>query len=67
MGDDSGPPDETPAHEITLDGFWMDRTEVTNAQFKEFTDATGYVTVAERHAAARGFRRQSAGRAGHSR
>ena len=48
MGDDAGPPDERPAHSVTLDGFWMDRTEVTNAQFKAFVDATGYVTVAER-------------------
>ena len=48
MGDDDGPPDESPAHSVTLDGFWMDRTEVTNAQFKAFVDATHYVTVAER-------------------
>jgi formylglycine-generating enzyme required for sulfatase activity len=48
MGDDDGPPDEGPPHAVTLDGFWMDRTEVTNAQFKAFTDATHYVTVAER-------------------
>ncbi len=48
MGDDSsGKPDEKPAHDVELDGFWMDRTEVTNGQFKAFTDATGYVTVAE--------------------
>ena len=43
-----GTPDESPAHSVTLDGFWMDRTEVTNAQFKTFVDATHYVTVAER-------------------
>jgi sulfatase modifying factor 1 len=48
MGDDEGTPDESPAHSVTLDGFWMDRTEVTNAQFKKFVDATHYVTVAER-------------------
>jgi formylglycine-generating enzyme len=48
MGDDQGPPDERPAHVVTLDGFWMDRTEVTNAEFKKFADATGYVTIAER-------------------
>lgn len=41
-------PDETPAHRVTLDGFWMDETEVTNTQFKEFVDATGYITVAEK-------------------
>ncbi len=36
MGDDQGTPDERPAHSVTIDGFWMDRTEVTNAQFKKF-------------------------------
>lgn len=41
-------PDEYPAHEVELDGFWIDATEVTNRQFKEFVDATGYVTFAER-------------------
>ncbi len=48
LGDDAGPPDERPAHPVTVDGFWMDRTEVTNAAFKKFVDATGYVTIAER-------------------
>ncbi len=37
-----------PVHEVTLDGFWLDRTEVTNRQFARFVAATGYVTVAER-------------------
>jgi formylglycine-generating enzyme len=41
-------PDEYPAHEVEVDGFWMDETEVSNRQFKEFVDATGYVTFAER-------------------
>ncbi len=40
--------DERPKHRVRVDGFWMDVTEVTNAQFAEFVDATGYVTVAER-------------------
>ncbi|MGC1275639.1 MAG: formylglycine-generating enzyme family protein [Planctomycetaceae bacterium] len=40
--------DEAPVHDVTLDGFWMDATEVTNRQFQEFVDATGYVTTAER-------------------
>lgn len=39
---------EGPAHPVTLDGFFMDIQEVTNAQYKEFVDATGYITVAER-------------------
>jgi len=41
-------PDALPAHRVTVDGFWMDRTPVTNAEFQRFVDATGYVTVAER-------------------
>ena len=41
-------PDESPKHHVRVDGFWMDVTEVTNAQFRAFVDATGYRTVAER-------------------
>lgn len=41
-------PDEAPIHRVRVDGFWMDATEVTNAQFEAFVKATGYVTVAER-------------------
>lgn len=40
-------PDEFPPHAVELDGFWMDRTEVTNRQFQSFVEATGYVTLAE--------------------
>lgn len=39
---------EKPAIDVMVDGFFMDATEVTNAQFSEFVEATGYVTVAER-------------------
>ena len=39
---------EKPNHEVAVDGFFMDKTEVTNTDFKEFVKATGYVTVAER-------------------
>ena len=39
---------EGPAYEVRVDGFWMDETEVTNAQWREFVDDTGYKTVAER-------------------
>ncbi len=35
------------AHDVTLDAFWMDQTEVTNAQFAQFVEETGYVTSAE--------------------
>lgn len=41
-------PDEFPAHRVRVDGYWMDETEVTNAQFRAFVDATGYVTTAEK-------------------
>jgi formylglycine-generating enzyme required for sulfatase activity len=39
---------EQPAHKVAVQGFWMDRTHVTNAQFAEFVKATGYVTTAEK-------------------
>jgi len=44
MGDrwGDGRPDEKPVHPVKVDGFWMDTTEVTNAEFKKFVDATGY-------------------------
>ncbi len=58
MGSNAGAPnlekehgrlhDEQPEHEVELDGFWMDKTEVTNDEFKKFVDATGYVTTAEK-------------------
>lgn len=56
MGTNGGKPDEGPVHEVLLDGFWMDKTEVTNRQFQEFVDATGYVTAAEREPELRSLR-----------
>ncbi len=47
--------DAQPVREIAIDGFWMDRTEVTNAQFAAFVTATGYVTVAEKAPDPRAF------------
>ena len=41
-------PAERPAHRVRVNGFWMDQTEVTNAQFRAFVEATGYVTTAEK-------------------
>ena len=41
-------PDAQPIHKAYVDGFWMDKTEVTNEQFAKFVKATGYVTVAEK-------------------
>ena len=47
MGSDRHYPEEAPAHLVQVDGFWIDRTPVTNRQFREFVKATGHVTVAE--------------------
>jgi formylglycine-generating enzyme len=47
MGSDQHYPEEAPVHRVTVDGFWMDRTPVTNRQFRAFVEATGYVTFAE--------------------
>jgi sulfatase modifying factor 1 len=47
MGSDQHYPEEAPTHRVTVDSFWIDRTPVTNAQFRGFVDATGYVTFAE--------------------
>jgi formylglycine-generating enzyme required for sulfatase activity len=48
MGSDNHYPEEAPAHELFVGGFWMDRFAVTNTEFARFVDATGYVTWAER-------------------
>jgi sulfatase modifying factor 1 len=40
--------DSRPIHRVYVDGFWMDKTDVTNQQFEAFVTATSYVTVAER-------------------
>ncbi len=40
--------DAEPIHPVRVDGFWMDKTVVTNAEFEKFVAATGYVTIAER-------------------
>ncbi|MEH2675616.1 formylglycine-generating enzyme family protein [Bradyrhizobium elkanii] len=47
MGSDRHYPEEAPSHMVSVDGFWMDRTPVTNRQFKQFVRATGHVTFAE--------------------
>lgn len=39
--------DAAPIHRVYVDGYWMDKTEVTNEQFEKFVKATGYLTVAE--------------------
>ncbi|BCH33890.1 hypothetical protein MesoLjLc_58200 [Mesorhizobium sp. L-8-10] len=47
MGSDHHYKEEAPTHRVSVDGFFIDRTPVTNRQFKEFVKATGHVTVAE--------------------
>ena len=41
MGNSYGNPDQTPVHTVSLDGFWLDRTEVTNAMFANFLNSEG--------------------------
>ena len=50
MGADNnqGFEDEYPKHRVKINSFWIDETEVTNAQFKKFVDETGYITTAEK-------------------
>ena len=48
MGSERHQPEERFTHVARVDGFWIDRHEVTNAQFEKFVEATGYVTLAER-------------------
>lgn len=50
MGGDNAQadPNEFPKHEVEIRSFYMDATEVTNQQFSEFVEATGYLTIAER-------------------
>ena len=43
MGSNDHYPEEAPAHRVTVDGFWIDRTPVTNRQFKRFILATGHI------------------------
>ena len=47
MGANDGAQDEQPLHDVRVSEFWMDRTEVTNAEFERFTKATGHLTSAE--------------------
>jgi formylglycine-generating enzyme required for sulfatase activity len=47
--------DARPIHRVYVDGLWMDKTDVTNAQFAKFVKATGYKTIAERKPQAKDF------------
>ena len=48
LGSDRHYPEEGPVRDIAVEGFWIQASQVTNTDFTEFVDATGYVTVAER-------------------
>ena len=47
MGSERHYREEAPVHRVIVDGFWIDRTPVTNAQFRRFVEETGHVTFAE--------------------
>jgi len=47
MGSDKHYPEEAPVHTVNVGSFWLDRTPVTNRDFRKFVNATGYVTFAE--------------------
>lgn len=48
MGSDSHYPEEKPARPVHVDGFWIDRSPVTNREFARFVEETGHVTLAEK-------------------
>jgi len=48
MGSDHHYPEEAPVHRVKVDGFWIDRFQVTNIKFRRFVQATGYETAAQR-------------------
>lgn len=56
LGSERGYADERPLQATHIDSFWIDRTEVSNAQFAAFVAATGYITEAERRDGAAVFR-----------
>src|SRR5258706_14655177 len=47
--------DSGPIQRVYVDGFWMDKTDVTNQEYAKFVEATGYVTIAERAPLAKDF------------
>ena len=54
--------DARPIHRVYVDGFWMDKTEVTNEQFAKFVEVANYVTIAERTPRAEDFPNAPAGK-----
>ena len=66
LGSMDGYPEERPPREATVSPFWLDQTEVTNAQFAAFVKSTGYVTDAEREGRGVVFRSPEAGAQGNA-
>ncbi|HID61327.1 MAG TPA: formylglycine-generating enzyme family protein [Anaerolineae bacterium] len=65
MGSDTGEPDEAPAHEVDLPSFEIDQFEVTNANFAQFVEATGYQTDAEKEGRSKSWRDAAEGKDNH--
>ena len=62
MGSADFYPEERPVHDVTVDGFWMDRLRGhQRASSRDSSEETGYVTVAERAPSAGGLPRRPAG------
>lgn len=55
LGSEQGMPDEAPVHSVVVDGFWIQRHEVTNDDFRAFVEATNYKTTAELKPSANDF------------
>jgi len=65
MGSDTGEADETPTHEVDLPAFEIDQFEVTNADFAQFVEATGYQTDAEKEGRSKNWRDSAEGKDNH--
>jgi ribose/xylose/arabinose/galactoside ABC-type transport system permease subunit/formylglycine-generating enzyme required for sulfatase activity len=65
MGSDTGAEDEAPAHEVDLPAFEIDKFEVTNADFAQFVEATGYQTDAEREGRTKNWQSAAEGKDNH--
>jgi formylglycine-generating enzyme len=48
IGSDRHYPEEAPVYRVTVNGYWSDRSPITNSEFQRFVKATCHVTVAER-------------------
>src|SRR5271155_4045452 len=56
MGSDRHYPEEAPEHQVRVDGFWIDRFPVTNRDFSQFVNETGYATLPRFHRIRRAIR-----------